>query len=35
MSKQAMEAIIGRAVTDGAFRNALFADLTWRWQVMI
>jgi hypothetical protein len=25
MSKQAMEAIIGRAVTDGAFRNALFA----------
>ena len=25
MSKQAMEAIIGRAVTDSAFRNALFA----------
>jgi len=25
MSKQALEAVIGRAVTDGAFRSALFA----------
>ena len=26
MSRQALEAIIGRAVTDGAFRNTLFAQ---------
>jgi hypothetical protein len=25
MSRQALEAVIGRAVTDGAFRDALFA----------